>query len=268
MGISGFTVARNVVRLGYPATQSIESFRPICDELILSYDPWSDDGTEEWARKIAQDLDLRLFESKWEVMESGQMWYDKERDINEIARQTAKAAAECNHEWNLYVQLDEAFHEDDHETIRDLATGSPPNVTGIDFLRVCFFRDLHTIRADWSVPCTRMVRKGTHDYLVPGGGMSSAPTSGIHAPSGVWMFHYVRIGDPQAIARRVRNLDTFYHDPKTLLPEEELSPYDFKTRKHDNYAIDPADRHEEIEGEFRVYKGHHPAPFAELYKGD
>ncbi len=161
--ISGFTVARNVIRLGYPASESIVSARGICDEYILSYDPWSDDFTADWAKEIAEKLDLTLFESRWEVMDSGQMWYDKERDINEIARQTAKAAAQCNHEWNLYVQLDEGFHEDDHAAIKQAAE-LPRDVTGMDLLRMCFYGNLHTIRMDWSVYCTRMLRKGTQDY--------------------------------------------------------------------------------------------------------
>ncbi len=265
MGISGFTVARNVVRLGYPASESISSVRALCDEYILSYDPWSDDFTADWAKEIAEKLDLTLFENKWEVMDSGQMWYDKERDINEIARQTAKAAEQCNLEWNLYVQLDEGFHEDDRAAIVQCAS-VPDDVTGIDFLRVCFYGNLHTIRADWSVPCTRMVRRGTHDYLVPGGGMSSAPKTGRHVRAPAWMWHYVRMGDPMTIARRVRNLDTFYHDPATLIPEDELQPYDFKPREFDNTSTVEADKPKEVAGEMKIYKGTHPAPFAALYQ--
>lgn len=264
--ISGFTVARNVVRLGYPASQSIRSAREMCDEYVLSYDPWSDDGTEEWAKQIGGELDLKLVENKWEVMETGQMWYDKERDINEIARQTAFAASQCSHEWNLYVQLDEGLHEDDHAQLVEFASRVPEDVTGIDFLRVCFYGNLHTIRADWSVPCTRMVRKGTHNYLVPGGGMSSAPVTGRHEQTSVWMWHYVRMGDPMTIARRVRNLDTFYHDPATLTPEDELQPYDFKPREFDNTSTVESEKPREVEGDLRIYHGTHPLPFAELYQ--
>jgi len=263
--ISGFTVGRNVVKLGYPAIQSIESVRPICDEYVLSYDPWTEDGTDEWARSIAQRLDLRLFESKWEMMESGQMWYDKERDINEIARQTAKAAAQCKQKWHLYVQLDEGFHEDDHAAVIQAATEAPNDVTGIDFLRMCFYGNLHTIRADWSVYCTRMVRKDTHEYLLPGGGMSSAPKVGRHVQAPMWMWHYVRMGDPMTIARRVRNLDTFYHDPSTLIPEDELPPYDFKPREFDNTSTVESRKPKEVEGDMKLYHGTHPLPFAEKY---
>jgi hypothetical protein len=263
--ISGFTVARNVVKLGYPASESISSARALCDEYILSYDPRSDDFTADWAKEIAEELDLTLFESEWEVMENGQMWYDGLRDINEIARQTAKAAAQCNHEWNLYVQLDEGFHEDDHEAVR-LSASAPPDVTGIDFLRMCFYGNLHTIRMDWSVPCTRMVRKGTHEYLVPGGGMSAAPKVGRHIQAPVWMWHYVRMGDPMAIARRVRNLDTFYHDPKTLIPEAQLQPYDFEPREFDNTSLVESEKPKKVVGNLKTYRGTHPPPFAELYQ--
>ncbi len=265
--ISGFTVARNVVRLGYPASESIRSVRPLCDEYILSYDPRSDDFTADWAKEIAEELDLTLFESEWEVMDSGQMWYDKDRDINEIARQTAKAAAQCNYEWNLYVQLDEGFHQRDHEAIRDqLLNQLDSDVTGVDFMRVCFYGNLHTIRTDWSVPCTRAVRKGTHNYLVPGGGMSSAPKVGRHVESPVWMWHYVRMGDPMTIARRVRNLDTFYHDPATLIPENQLQPYDFKTREFDNTSTIESERPQEVKEVLETYHGAHPPPFAMRYQ--
>jgi hypothetical protein len=251
--------------LGYPASASISSARALCDEYILSYDPRSDDFTADWAKEIAEELDLVLFESEWEVMDSGQMWYDKQKDINEIARQTAKAAAQCKHEWNLYVQLDEGFHEDDHSAIRQCERFTS-DVTGIDFLRMCFYGNLHTIRADWSVPCTRMVRKGTHEYLVPGGGMSAAPRVGRHVRAPVWMWHYVRMGDPLTIARRIRNLDTFYHDPATLIPEDQLQPYDFKPREFDNTSLVGSEKPKEVEGDFRTYYGTHPLPFAELYQ--
>ena len=263
--ISGFTVARNVVKLGYPASESIRSTRAVCDDYVLSYDPWTDDGTAEWAKEIAEELDLTLFERKWEMQESGTMWYDKERDINEIARQTDAAAKQCKNSWNLYVQLDEGFHEDDHAAIQNIADTAPEDVTGIDFLRVCFYGDLHTIRADWSTLCTRMVRQGTHEYLLPGGGMSSAPKVGRHVQIPEWMFHYVRIGDPEEIARRVRNLDTFYHDPATLIPEDELQPYDFKPREFDNTSTVEDRKPKDVEGDMRTYHGTHPLPFAEKY---
>jgi len=262
--ISGFTIARNVVKLGYPATQAIQSYRPAVDELILAYDPWTDDGTDEWAKKIAEDLDLRLFESKWEVTETGQMRFHPS-GANEVAIQTAKAAEQCRYDWILSVEADEGFHEKDHEVLRKLTTlGS--DTTGINFTRACFYGNLHTIRVDWSVPCTRLVRKGTHNHMVPGGSMSSAPLVGTHQNANIWMYHYVRVGDPMTISRRIRNLDTFYHAPATLIPEDELQPYDFKPREFDNTSLVEAKQPKEVEGDIRGYQGTHPRPFAEFYQ--
>jgi len=265
--ISGFTIARNVVKLGYPITQAIQSYRPAVDELILAYDPWPDDGTDEWAKKIAEDLDLRLFESKWEVTETGQMRFDPS-GANEVAIQTAKAAEQCRYDWTLSVEADEGFHEDMHEEIRELTEKFPSYVTGIDFDRACFYKDIRNIRLDWCSRCTRLIRKGTHYYMVPGGSMSSAPITGTHERATFWLYHYVRIGDPMAISRRIRNLDTFYHDPSTLIPEDELQPYDFKHREFDNTSLVAAKQPKEVEGELRAYQGTHPWPFAELYQDD
>jgi hypothetical protein len=74
------------------------------------------------------------------------------------------------------------------------------------------------------------------------------------------------MGDPMTIARRVRNLDTFYHDPSTLIPEDELRPYDFKPREFDNTSLVESERPKEVEGEFRNYLGTHPEPFAKEYQ--
>lgn len=44
--VSGFTFLRNIVKLDYPAVESIRSVLPIVDEFIVNIGP-SDDGTEE-----------------------------------------------------------------------------------------------------------------------------------------------------------------------------------------------------------------------------
>ena len=95
--------------------------------------------------------------------------------------------------------------------------------------------------------------------------MSSAPKVGRHVQSPVWMWHYVRMGDPMTIARRVRNLDTFYHDPATLIPEDQLQPYDFKPREFDNTSLVDSEKPREVARDFRTYKGKHPLPFVDRY---
>lgn len=255
MTISGFTIARNAVRYNYPFRECLAAMRPLCDELLLAYDPTPDDGTDELAKQLAEELDLKLFVSKWNM--------DNFKGGTELGIQTDIAMEQCKYEWNLYVQLDEAFHEDDVEKIKSFPEDLPGDVTGIDFTRAYFFGNLHTIRKDWSVPITRLTRKGTHVYS-DFDGMNCKPLTGRHIDSGVWMFHYSRIGEADEISKRVRNLDGFYHPPETLIPETELPEYDFKVRKWDNYS--KQENPPEVEGEFVSYMGTHPEPFAVLYQ--
>ncbi|KKL04316.1 hypothetical protein LCGC14_2617250, partial [marine sediment metagenome] len=151
-----------------------------------------------------------------------------------------------------------------HDKIKELVRNVAPDVTGFDFARPYFFGNLHTIRMDWSVKITRLTRKSTHTY--DGfDGQNCNPVGPVrHAESGVWLYHYSRIGDPQVIAKRVRNVDTFFHAEENLPQESELPPYDFTTREYDSYAF--TENPKQTNSELLIYQGTHPLPFAELYQ--
>lgn len=259
--ISGCVAARNSVKFGYPLRECLQALRPICDEVVLAYDLTAEDGTYELAQELRQELDLRLVESPWDMtnMEKGL----------EIGRQSQVAVENARCEWQLCVQQDEAFHEEDKEKIWDLVEFSKSHTivspNGFDFIRPYFYGNLHTIRKDWSVTITRLTYKGTHTYAGFDGQNSKPLVQPVHMDSGgIWLFHYSRIGDPTLIAKRVRNVDSFFHPEESLPKEEELTPYDFTAREYDSYAI--TENPKEVKGEFLYYEGMHPAPFARLYK--
>jgi hypothetical protein len=257
--ISGCVAARNSVRFGYPLRQCVQALRPLCDEVVLSYDPTTDDGTHELALELRDELDIVLFESPWDMsnMQKGL----------EIGHQSQVAVDACSSAtvWRLCVQQDEAFHEDDHDKIRELVRTAPNDLTGIDFVRPYFYGNLHTIRRDWTVQITRLTRKGTHTYDgFDGQNCLPLNPSTQHFMSGIWMFHYSRIGDPAVIARRVRNVDTFFHAEDNLPKESDLQPYDFTTREYDSYAF--TENPKETNSELLTYMGTHPLPFAGLYQ--
>ncbi len=257
--ISGCVAARNSVKFGYPLRECLESLVPICDEVVLAYDPTTDDGTPELAIRLRDELGIVLFESPWDMnnMKKGL----------EIGHQSQVAMDACSPstEWRLCVQQDEAFHEEDHSKIQELVRNDLPGVTGFDFVRPYFFGNLHTIRRDWSVKITRLTKKGTHTYD-DFDGQNCRPLNPLmhHADSGIWLYHYSRIGDPQLIAKRVRNVDSFFHAEDNLPEESELAPYDFSTREYDSYAF--TENPKETHSELLTYQGTHPLPFAELYK--
>ena len=95
--ISGYTIARNVVKFSYPIFESLSTLRPICDEVILAYDPYTDDGTYELVGKLAEDLDLILIESRWNM--------DNIDKGLELGVQTDVAMSQCRNPWRLYLQL-------------------------------------------------------------------------------------------------------------------------------------------------------------------
>ena len=49
--LSGCTLVRNAVKLSYPLEASILTYLPVCDEVLLAYDPASEDGTERLFRR-------------------------------------------------------------------------------------------------------------------------------------------------------------------------------------------------------------------------
>ncbi len=257
--ISGYTIARNVVKYKYPIRECLSTLRPICDDVVLAYDPYTDDGTDEVVKVLAQDLDLTLFETRWNM--------DNINKGLELGVQTDIAMEQCQNQWRLYLQLDEAFHEDDVDLIKDLPRQAKESgACGVDFQRIYFYKDLHTIRRDWCAQITRLTYGNTHTYST-GDGMSCIPTYhnfDKHLNPGLWMFHYSRIGDPALISQRVRNMDTFYHEDVTLISKEDLPKYDFVCREFDNYA--KVDGPKEVESQLVPYQGTHPLPFAELYQ--
>lgn len=256
--ISGFTIARNVVKMKYPFEQWAQSMANLnLGEVVIGYDPTTDDGTHELMLETRDKYGFRLFESVWDM--------DNFKGGTELGIQTDKVMEQLKYGWHLYVQLDEAFHEDDEEQLKLLVQDTPSHVTGLDFLRVYFYGNLHTIRKDWSVGITRLTRKGTHTYS-KFDGMNCEPLTAnqSHDAAGIWMYHYSRMGDPQEISQRVRNLDGFYHAPDTLMDPAELPDYDFKTRQWDNYS--KVETPPEVDSQLLKYLGTHPLPFAELYQ--
>jgi hypothetical protein len=143
------------------------------------------------------------------------------------------------------------------------------SIDGFSFWRPYFYGNLHTIRQDWTVEIIRLTRKGaplTYDGFdgqncVPTGPCNVFP---IPSESGLWIYHYSRIGDPDEIAKRVRNVDTFFHAEDNLPAESDLTPYDFATKEYDSYAF--TENPQATDSKLVNYQGTHPLPFAELYQ--
>jgi len=109
MQISGFTIARNVLKFNYPILESIQSILPICDEFVINVGD-SEDGTLEFLKKNLLNPKIRYVENVWDFSQKALM----------LSHQTNLALAECKGDWAFYVQSDEVVHEDDLSKLRSL----------------------------------------------------------------------------------------------------------------------------------------------------
>lgn len=257
MTISGIMPLRNAVKLGYPFELAIRSLRPLCDEVVVLVDPTSEDDTLERVKALSPD---RIVESAWDMTNHAGHVH------GEIAKQTARACEAASGDWILSLQADEVLHEGEVGLLREaMARAEREGRTGIEMKRLYFYGDLGHIRDDWTVWLLRLFRKGHWAADPVSGAMQFiAATEGerrMHGPARI--YHYSRVGDPMEVARRVRNLDLFYHLPATVGEVEE--PYDFtKTRKLDTYVkghvaeVDPA-------ATLTPFTGTHPAGVREHF---
>jgi hypothetical protein len=108
--VSGFTFIRNAIRYEYPAVEAIRSILPLCDEVVVAVGR-SEDDTLGLVRSIGSPK-VRILETVWDdsLREGGRV----------LAVETDKAlrAISPDAEWAVYIQGDEALHEDGIPALR------------------------------------------------------------------------------------------------------------------------------------------------------
>jgi len=103
MFVSGFTIARNVVKADYPIKEAVFSILPLCDEMIIAVGR-SDDDTLAYIKSFDSPK-IKIIETVWDdsLREGGKV----------LALETNKAMdAICpDADWCFYIQADECLHE-------------------------------------------------------------------------------------------------------------------------------------------------------------
>lgn len=150
MKISGFTIARNVVKLQYPILESINSILPICDEFIVNVGD-SDDNTLEIVESIASPK-IKIVQTKWDMAQGP----------TELATQTNVALKHCTGDWAFYLQSDEVIHEADLPRIKACMEKylSDPSVDVLRFQWLHFYGSFFRYRIDlgWYQKQDRILR--------------------------------------------------------------------------------------------------------------
>ncbi|MGL4597160.1 MAG: glycosyltransferase family 2 protein [Bacteroidia bacterium] len=110
MFVSGFTIARNVIKYDYPVLEAIRSVLPLCDEFVVAVGK-SDDDTLGLIRGMNEPK-IKIIETVWDdsLREGGRV----------LALETDKAyaAIDSKADWCFYIQADEVVHEQYYDAIR------------------------------------------------------------------------------------------------------------------------------------------------------
>lgn len=105
MKVSGFAIARNVLKADYPIREALMSIAPLCDEIIVAVGK-SEDDTKSYIEGL-NIPQLKIIDTVWDdnLREGGAV----------LADETNKALANVSKDsdWLFYIQADECVHEQD-----------------------------------------------------------------------------------------------------------------------------------------------------------
>ncbi len=150
MKISGFTIARNVMKYNYPFVESIRSILPLCDEFVVNLGD-SDDGTRQLVESLNEPK-VRVVPHVW----------DFSRGKEVLCEQTNLAMRECRGDWGFYLQADEVVHEADLARLKRVMQRNldDPSVDALRFFWFHFYGSYYRYRIDsgWYQKQDRIVR--------------------------------------------------------------------------------------------------------------
>ncbi len=245
MRISGFSFARNVVKLYYPIEQAVGSILPIVDEFVLAIaEGDSDDTTREVVESIG-DPRLRIVAGTWEEERIGPLAYSHLTNV---------ALERCSGDWCFYVQADEVVHEEDLPVIRSRCEElfDDRRVEGLLCEYLHFFGDYehYQMSHGWYQKEIRIIRNGLGIRSVRDAQSFRYPDQRriSVAWAGARIFHYGWVRPPELMQRKYKEFQAHRKGRETV---EAL------------YRDAPAELDYGPLGRLPVYSGTHPAVMRE-----
>ena len=203
--ISGFTVVRNALTMGYPVVESITSILPIVDEFIVAVGA-GDDDTRALIEKI-DNPKIRIVDTVW----------DRKRNHGGhiLAEKTNEALALCRGTWCFYLQADEVVHERDLPAIRAACDNfaAEKEVDALLFPYVHFYGSFQVVAKarNWYRNEVRIVRNGIGARSV-GDAQSFSIGDGKPrvAPLNAKIMHYGWVKPPVDMSRKQTQFAFWY----------------------------------------------------------
>lgn len=247
MKVSGFTIARNVLKFDYPILESIHSILPFVDEMVVAVGN-SEDGTLELIQSI-QSPKIKIIETVWD---------DSQRKGGKVlALETDKAFQACSpdSDWCFYIQADEVLHEQFIPSIRMAMENNleNPEVEGLLFSYTHFYGSFDYVgdSRTWYRNEVRIVRnlpsissfKDAQGFRINGRKLKVVR-------AGASMFHYGWVRSPFFQQEKQKSFHKLWHEDSWI--EKNVS----QATDYDYQQIDSLEK----------FRGTHPAVMADRLK--
>ena len=231
MKISACSFLNNGNMLGYPFIESIRSALELVDEFVIAVGPGTD-GTREAIEDI-DDPRIRIIDTTWAP--------DGPRGFV-YSQQTMIALYNCTGDWVLSIQGDEAIHEKDCKSLRDLVkrVHTAKQIDGIALRYHHFYGrpDLVATSPRWYRAEARLVRLANRRVVVPSDAQYLANLAGrrrlsyLKAPlSTAHVYHYGWVRSRAAHNRKTTWTSQFWQndagtsDPYEQVDARSLTPF-------------------------------------------
>jgi hypothetical protein len=242
--VSGFTIARNVVKADYSLKEAVYSVLPLCDEFVIAVGK-SEDDTLSYVKSFDSPK-IKILETVWDdsLREGGKV----------LAVETNKAldAVNPNADWCFYIQADECLHEQYIPTIQQAMYHylHMPKVEGL-LLNYKHFYGSYDYLADsrhWYRKEIRIIKRsvGARSYKDAQGFRINNRKLKVK-PVQADMFHYGWVKHPKLQLEKLKQARKLWHSDEFIQSEyANASEFDFS-------GIDS----------LALYKGSHPAVMQE-----
>ena len=110
MFVSGFSIARNVIKYDYPIKEALLSIEPLCNELVVAVGK-SEDDTRNYIAAIHPKV--RIIDTEWndQLRTGGSVLAD---ETNKALHGISQHA-----DWAFYIQGDEVLHQNQLDAVKN-----------------------------------------------------------------------------------------------------------------------------------------------------
>lgn len=240
-GLSGYVCVRNAVLYDYPVREAVLSLVPVCDEVVISYAPGDNDGTEELVHSLAaSDSRIRVVNYEWK---------NPERDIHWWTDWLNWTREQLRYDTQITLDADEVLDPISYNFIRyRMVKGGDGSHL---FERLNFWQDAHHLAPENRACGTYVARMGpTSAWMCsdePNPRVEPNIRTNARKQDTLRIFHYGFIRDPKAFVKKSVQVQTaFFGSVDSRITEMDAKGRDWREREY-------------FDGEpLREFTGRHP----------